>query len=340
MVVIFHASQVRTVWTTGLAGVDIFFVISGFVMAVSTSGRNTANHPGFSFLARRLIRIAPLYWIITAVVLLKLKMVDLHPGLANADSHVQMTGPYLVSTFLFIPYRNSLGLIEPPLVVGWTLSFEVFFYLLFAIAMQLRVRVEVFLTPVMVALVMAGLFRGEHWPGWMVLTDPILLEFLAGVLLGELVTRGYRLNAVAACSVGVVGLFLFILPSITGPITRVVSWGIPATLIVLSAVMLEDRLDTFWPRWILLLGDASYSLYLSHLLILSAIVKLLSRSRFLPAGPGSATSGPAAVSMVLIVLISCILVAVALYEILEKPMNQTLRRVLLGRGKPSSVAIG
>src|ERR1700677_21742 len=137
MVVVHHATQMWSqsvtritglpVWWTGAAGVDIFFVISGFVMAVSTIGREHKTHPARSFLERRIIRIFPLYWIVSAVLLLKVAALEWHPQLAGSSPHVHVTFGYLLASFLLIPYRDSLGNILPLLIAGWTLSYEMFF---------------------------------------------------------------------------------------------------------------------------------------------------------------------------------------------------------------------
>ncbi|WP_433969684.1 acyltransferase family protein [Tunturiibacter gelidiferens] len=208
MVVIHHSTQSWSqnlgkgvsapTWEGGAAGVDIFFVISGFVMAISTIGREHKDHPALSFLERRLIRIFPLYWLVSLVYLLKVTIVRWYPRFAGSGQHVQTPLGYILSSFLLIPYRDSIGNIQPLLNVGWTLSFEMFFYFLFASALAFRIRVAYFLTPIMSILVVAGTLRGAHWPAILVLTDPILLEFLAGLLLGQLVIQGIRLNAASS----------------------------------------------------------------------------------------------------------------------------------------------
>jgi peptidoglycan/LPS O-acetylase OafA/YrhL len=340
MVVVHHATQMWSqsvtritglpVWWTGAAGVDIFFVISGFVMAVSTIGREHKTHPARSFLERRIIRIFPLYWIVSAVLLLKVAALEWHPQLAGSSPHVHVTFSYLLASFLLIPYRDSLGNILPLLIAGWTLSYEMFFYLLFSIALALRVRVAYFLTPVMLAFVLAGMFRGAHWPAILVLTDPILLEFLVGLLLGHFVIQGFRIHwAISALLAIVAVILLLILPQTVAPSMRLLQWGVPATLLVLSFVMLEERVGTAWPRWALLLGDASYSLYLSHLLVLFVLVKVLLRFVILSS---NAAHPLVKISVVLILLCGCVLSSLPLYRVVEKPLNKKLRRRLLAEG--------
>jgi exopolysaccharide production protein ExoZ len=341
MVVIHHSTQFWSQslrkgvsappWEAGAAGVDIFFVISGFVMAVSTIGREHKTHPAFSFLERRLIRIFPLYWLVSLVYLLKVTIVRWYPQFAGFGQHVGTPLAYILSSFLLIPYRDSIGNIQPLLNVGWTLSFEMFFYFLFALALAFRIRVAYFLTPIMLMLVVAGTFRGAHWPAILVLLDPILLEFLAGLLLGQLVIQGVRLKVPTAALLLVLAPILFFFsPQTAGPSIRILQWGVPAALLVLAFVMLEDRLGGLWPRWALLLGDASYSLYLSHFLVIVVLTKRMVKISTLTSA-GAHTHGE--IASVLIMLCCAIVVSIVLYRIVEQPINKKLRRSLLTKSE-------
>ena len=334
MVALFHSTQIWSehtwrslnsiAWLNGAAGVDIFFVISGFVMTVSSVGKQSA-HPGKDFLERRLIRIAPLYWIVTSVVLVQL-LLHMHPVFEPGGKYAATTLGYVVSSYLFIPYRNSLGVINPLLVVGWTLTFEMFFYLLFAAALGLRINVVRFLTPLMVVLAVVGMFRQRSWPAITVLASPLLLEFLAGVLLGYAVVRGFEMRWELAAGLGVVGLAAIAVVRAPETYTmRVVVWGLPAVLIVLSAAMLEDRFGGLVPRWAQLLGDASYSLYLFHLLILSAVGVLLVRMHVLTMGVVHRRDE---VVTVLACMSAGIFASLLLYWWVENPLNKALRRRL------------
>lgn len=334
MVILFHATQIWSIhvvnqlnslaWERGAAGVDIFFVISGFVMMVSSSGMQGAR-PGRDFLERRWIRIAPLYWIITSVVLIQL-LLQSHPELQSNGKQLVISRAFVVSSYLFIPYRNSLGSLEPLLKVGWSLTFEMFFYFLFAAALALRISVVRFLVPIMVTLVIVGRFHQPTWPTVTVLANPLLLEFLAGILLGYAVLQGVRLQWQIAALLGVIGLVAIpILPLFDGLFFRILFWGVPALLIVLSGVMLEDRFGKSVPRWALLLGDASYSLYLSHLLVMSMAGALLVRLHVLTLG---VTDRRYKAITILVCMTLSIFGSLLLYWWIENPMNKALRRRL------------
>jgi exopolysaccharide production protein ExoZ len=343
MVVVHHSTQqwslytvsdgAQLFWPNGAAGVDIFFVISGFVMAVSTIGREHKTHPARSFLERRLIRLVPLYWIVTFIVFFKLEVLHRFPGYANGPRLVEAPLGYILSSLFFIPYRNSLDTIAPLVVPGWTLSFEMFFYLLFAGALALRIGVARALTPVMITLAVVGLFYKESWPTITVLASPLLLEFLAGSLLGQAMIKGIRFNKIGLLIVGILAVPVLLFAPTTGVTgTRILEWGLPAYLVVQGAVVVEDRFGGIWPRWILLIGDASYSLYLSHLLVIGFLVKIFARSHIWTVG---VVRRQDEIVTALVFLIVSVLVAIPLYRFIEKPITNMLRRRFLGEGEPT-----
>jgi exopolysaccharide production protein ExoZ len=343
MVVIHHATQQWSLyvvgggpslfWANGAAGVDIFFVISGFVMSMSTIGREHKTHPALNFLGRRLIRLVPLYWVITFIFLFKLELLRRFPGFQNGPRLVEAPFGYILSSLFFIPYRNSLDTIAPLVVPGWTLSYEMFFYLLFAGALALRVGVARALTPVMITLAAVGLFYKDSWPTLSVLASPLLIEFLAGLLLGHVMIKGYRLNATVSLVLGILALpvLLFVSPWDMANM-RCLEWGIPAFLLVLATAMTEDRLGRFWPRWVLLIGDASYSLYLSHLLVIAFLIKIFIRSHLWSVG---IVRRQDEILTALVSLIVSTLVAIPLYLLIEKRITKILRRKLMGEHEPA-----
>jgi exopolysaccharide production protein ExoZ len=201
-----------------------------------------------------------------------------------------------------------------------------FFYFLFAAALALRISVVRFLAPIMVTLVIVGRFHQPTWPTVAVLANPLLLEFLAGILLGYAVLQGVRLQWQIAALLGVIGLVAIpILPLPDGLLFRILLWGVPALLIVLSGVMLEDRFGKSVPRWALLLGDASYSLYLSHLLVMSMAGSLLVRLHVLT--PGVTDRRYKAITVLVCMTLS-IFGSLLVYWWIENPMNKALRRRL------------
>ena len=235
-------------------GVDIFFVISGFVMWGVTAGREGGSR---SFFSKRLKRIVPLYWILTTVTLAI--MLVCHPARFNV-AHV-------VTSYLFIPWHSPVdGAFQPLLNPGWTLNLEMMFYVIFALILfaPMRFRVPAVLAA-LVGLVVLGFIPHAGTSQFDFYTDPIILEFAMGVCLGAAVTAQRRAPAPIAAAAVIAGLGLFIAVALTGPhCGRVLIWGIPAALLVSGCVFLERETGPWLAPLPLLLGDASYSIYLVH----------------------------------------------------------------------------
>jgi exopolysaccharide production protein ExoZ len=133
-------------FNTGGAGVDIFFVISGFVMIISSQSLLTRSDGWKQFGLRRIVRIVPLYW---SLLTLKLVTLLLVPSVLRV-THI---APWaIIGSYLFVPSFNHDGDIAPILFVGWTLNFEMFFYLLLAIALKFRLDPFKFVGGVFAAL--------------------------------------------------------------------------------------------------------------------------------------------------------------------------------------------
>lgn len=244
----------------GAVGVDVFFVISGFIIVVASRNYFGASGAPWTFLRRRILRVVPLYWIATLGVAAR--------EMARGEP---FGWGFLASSLFFVPHLNEAeGNFQPIVRVGWTLNFEMFFYVIFAAALLLPMR------PALVAvaftltfLVLAPIFDPAspfafYWSGW------LLLEFTFGMGVAWLYLSGARLPLLAGVLLVVLGATVILLFSDTGndaySAHRVLVWGLPSALIVGAAAM------TPWPSfgeaWRLTtnyLGDASYAVYLFHL---------------------------------------------------------------------------
>jgi exopolysaccharide production protein ExoZ len=249
-VVFFHLSP--SAWTLGAAGVDLFFVISGCIMG--TVGLK--DDPG-RFMAKRVIRIVPLYWAVTFAMC----AASLVPGLFATFS---FDLPRLLTSLFFIPFEDPQGKILPLVVVGWTLNYEMFFYLLFALGLRLG-------RPVMLPLAIIG---GLTAAGWILepqgtlsrfYTSTLLVEFAFGLLISRAVFFRSGLLGGALALAGFACLLSWGLGSDT-PDWRVLYWGVPAAAIVAGFVAIEraGAFPALALRPLEKLGDASYSLYLTH----------------------------------------------------------------------------
>jgi exopolysaccharide production protein ExoZ len=255
-------------WPAGLSGgVDIFFVISGFVMWLTTRGRPTTT---LDFWRRRITRIVPLYWLVTSVMLIVLLAA---PQLMQT---ARFELGHVIASYLFIPAVNpARPAMEPLLFPGWTLNYEMFFYLIFGLLLPVSARARLIGTVAILAgLVALGValdlprlsIAGFY-------SDSIMLEFAFGMLLGELtfVRGGGRLLPRAAGWALMAAGFacLLLLPGIPG-VPRSVLYGVPGVMIVLGCLSVEC--DGGVPAIPLLhhLGNASYSIYLTQMITMAA----------------------------------------------------------------------
>jgi exopolysaccharide production protein ExoZ len=265
MVVIYHATRAVSPdrgWTNGAAGVDLFFVISGFVMLRSSRGLMGVRGGWASFLARRVYRLVPLYWTLTAA---KLLFTSLRPALAPLT---HPTAGSVLADLLFIPARDGAGIVRPLLAVGWTLNFEFFFYALFAACVAARLH-PLWMSPFLMGLAVTGFWHDDAWPAPFYLANGLVLEFAAGMALAALPTR---LGTRTALCVGVAGFaLLFIVPSL-GP-WRCIMWGVPAACVVAAAITLEPKGGARVPDPLVAVGDASYAIYLVHPFVVAALTR-------------------------------------------------------------------
>jgi peptidoglycan/LPS O-acetylase OafA/YrhL len=220
-------------WDNGAAGVDIFFVISGFVMVISS--RRLVDRPGawLIFLQHRVVRIVPLYWLLTTIKILSVVV------LGDVVLRTTLDFNFVAGSYLFLPVTDSAGHFRPVLPVGWTLTYEFLFYLLFAAALAMRVDVLRIIIPGLGLTAVLALVRTEAWPAWTILFDTIIVEFVFGVLLAKWTLKGFRLPPAIAAGLVFGGFALILTLPMVSENTRVLTWGIPAFAIVAGAVPLE-----------------------------------------------------------------------------------------------------
>ena len=225
-------------WQISAFGVDIFFIISGVVMVLVSQ---TDSHDIVQikrFLKHRLFRIYPVYWVaITCYLAMKLTQVG---GLSGIDLE------HITFSYLLLPTQTSSGGYYPILGVGWTLVFEVFFYVCYAFTMlvALKYRIAVFLL-LFVPLMLIGFIikRGHTIPG-----------YLASIILVSSLVMLSATMALSAPYVSFENLNQW----------RVIFWGIPSFLLVYAAINLEGSFNHRGFSVLHHLGDSSYTLYLFH----------------------------------------------------------------------------
>jgi exopolysaccharide production protein ExoZ len=303
MVAIFHFFPSK--FTVGAAGVDLFFVISGFIM-----GTVGISEKPLRFLTNRAIRIAPLYWLFTFVMCAG--------AVAGVYSNFTFDASRLIKSMLFIPHFDAEGHAWPLMVVGWTLNLEVFFYIIFAVGLSFR-RPLVITAAVLSAMVAIGYIFETPSAALTLWTSPLLLEFIVGLLLSR-VALSSKLG-LPAVLIGIAILAATNVFSLFDSSYRIFVWGIPAVLIVGGCLAIERA--GAWPCLVLKplqsVGDASYSLYLSHGFLAAAVHKFFGKA-FMPSAIGLALA---------------IFGAIAIYRFVEKPLLRLLRRPPAQQPTPS-----
>ncbi len=276
----------------GANGVDIFFVISGFVM-IYTQWRSP-RHP-YNFALNRLLRIAPIYWVLTTFVVVLF--------LALPEGMLNSSGPDLSSIlFSYIFLAGALTHGTPVIYVGWTLEYEMAFYAIFAGSAFIKDKI---LQLGFLGLAIAGLIIFLPY-------DAIALEFLFGVIIGALYLQDRKVRH--PWVLGVVGIILLSLSlghSISS-IWRPIIWGVPAALIVTAALFIPQARA----RTLTLLGDASYSIYLVQIFTIPAAYKLFDLANLNFNGD----------FLLIVVLLISALGGLITYYLLERPITSWIRR--------------
>jgi len=296
-------------------GVDIFFVISGFVMMFVTQGQ--FGKPGASalFLRRRIIRIAPMYWLFSTPVVLAAVSAASRGGEAVYWLNV-------VFSYLFLPGPRCDAYCYPIFSLGWTLNYEMLFYGIFAIALLLRERTGILLIGgIIVALVIVGRFVPAEWTMARFWGTPIIGEFLIGVGLALLYRTGFRIPRPAGWALVVLGAVAAVLFYQTGSyehIWRLVTGGVPAALI-LSGVMFALLAERRSAGTIALSagGDASYALYLCHPFAIKGVSMIATRLGFLE------TLTPWFIPVAVVI---ALVASLLLHRWLERPLVDWLNR--------------
>ena len=267
----------------GRAGVDVFFIISGFVMWHVTCGRPVSPA---AFLWRRVTRVAPFYWLVTLGVLgVALVWPGFLPEVLPGWSHLALS-------LAFIPHLDPRGLPFPTLPPGWSLNYEAVFYIIFAAALALprawRGRLVV---GALVAVTVFGFLEPDSF--YYLGANPMLLQFAVGLGLGLAAEHRRMPGPIIGAALVAAAIGVWSLEAVLGVFTellRPLLWGVPAFLLVAGGLSLElggalKRAPRALVRALMSLGDASYAIYLLHLPATALVAHTLGYGRpwlFLP----------------------------------------------------------
>ncbi len=294
-------------------GVDIFFCISGFIMMYVT-----ANESKY-FFVKRLIRIVPLYYLITFITFFGMMVVPSAFESASAD----MSG--LIQSLLFIPFDNA-GAIQPYVRVGWTLNYEIFFYVIVWVSLRIKSEYRAYISSFfIIGIVALGKIITIDNAVFSFYTDSILIEFVFGMMAYEML----RLNEdkysecgknakVIMLSIAAVLFAIMWLPGyydISGDF-RYIWYGVPGLLIFCLVFMACYKVSV--PKIFVWLGDISFSLYLIHYFIIRVF------NRFIYDGEINLY-----VIIMMLVFIAAIMALSAIsYYIFEKKLTSFFRKYL------------
>ena len=315
-------------WTRiGSRGVDIFFVISGFIMAYATrhlADDVTAIKASLIFLSKRFIRVVPLYWLalLWASNVYWINWVSASGSLEELYLNISPELISIAKDFLFIPHlsidEDEQGEIFPVLIQGWTLNYEMFFYFIFAIAMLFRQYRLPLASLILVALVSMGQLHHFSDVIPQFYTSSILIEFVFGMLVFEIYSKTQHLtfNRLPLLLLGTLGFLLLNSGS---------SVNDKLVLAVASAIIVWVFIQVFHGVHngaLKLLGDASYSIYLFHLFFFGMARGLINYLELSPSGYLSI------ISIILVQVIVSTAGGIVVFYLIEKPLLKTLRDML------------
>ncbi len=318
--------------STGDNGVFLFFAISGFIMMYTSRGKFGKPGAPRRFIAKRLLRIVPLYWLCMGIYALKLAAQQNAPAL-----------PDLVKSFAFIPYQNAEGFFHPVYPLGWTLNYEMLFYAIFAVSLVLSYRLATALViSLMLALVAAGQWLGADQSNAMAYyyTRPIMLYFVLGIIVFLAYDALKERQLLDIGSGNRFALFLVIV-AVAAPLLAGVTGIILSPYAVFLAISLllayatigqpSGRWDGLAWRTVLLLGEASFSIYLTHSFVLGPMGRVWS-ALHLPESMWWLFCGGA--------LVGAAIFGVLTYLFVEKPLTRVTRAIFYPQPRLPGVSAG
>lgn len=302
--------------SVGGAAVELFFVISGFIMVYTSEPMFGRLDGPKTFILHRLIRIVPLYWLVTAIY------VAASVAFPSFDKRYGLD--FIAASFLFIPMENPIGVVVPIVGHGWTLNYEMLFYALFALAVIAPRRLAVALVSIVLVLgVMFGNRIAPHSTAVAYWTNPIVYQFIYGMAIGLLYREGVRLWRPLCLALIAASVALTWQNAVPGPALHTVPNGIPAALMVAGATFGDFSLEGSTWRRLARIGNASYAIYLLHSF---PIRGALAVSRWLSVGVAEAIW-----LYVGVALLGAIVLGLATYYVVERPLTRYLRRLLFLR---------
>ena len=291
-------------------GVDVFFVLSGFVMVFTSDRLTGGKRDAAQFFKRRFERVTPLYWLFTLLMLLSM----VATGAAS-----QIASYHVLASLFYLPIPAPGGEINPILSIGWTINYEMFFYALFSLTLLLPInQSRKALFGALIALVAVGQLVPNLPQPLFFWTRPILLEFLVGCALALVYQKGVRLSRGVSYGLVSVGFALLFVASsqgiAEGQLHRWWALGIPATLIMAGLALSRQLEDRGIAKGLHYLGNAGYSLYLVHPFMIVAVAMVWSKFGI-----------PSLAGFVVMALVAAVVGSILVFKYIEDPIVQFLK---------------
>lgn len=309
-ITVFHC---QVIGNHGFCGVEIFNIISGFIAVYSTEDKKRCSW----FMLKRIIRIVPLYWLFTIMFY---EIIVIMP---SASIMSEAKPEFLLKSMFFIPFVNGKGYNTPVLSAGWTLNYEMFFYLVFFIALHISHKCRALICGgILVSLVIIGcVFQKPFVIQYY--SNTILLEFIMGMSayyilrkILEIHTRKASTGILAGVAAIIVALMIFNEDACL-VVPRCFRLGLPAfALFIVMVYMYKERR---FPGLLVALGNATYSIYLVE---------------FFSSGAYKIVAADKGAAMRTVLLMFCIIATVVsayyCYRIIEIRFSGWIRKRLIG----------
>ncbi|MEA5258958.1 acyltransferase [Arcicella aquatica] len=298
----------------GFAGVDLFFVISGFI--IHFTSKQYLDQPAYftEYLKKRFLRVFPIYWVVmTGLFLLGWLISNVLNKDVFSTAYPHTFSAYF-QTYFLVPFHFAIN------PVTWTLSFELFFYLCFSLLILSK---RLWFIPVAILLgSIINMIVGNNFDSryFNFVFSSYNLEFFFGFLICGYYER-FKLNNIV--SIFILIFALIIIVSLGFEISdydywkRVLVFGFPSGLILIALLNLEANKAIIIPKFTILLGDASYVLYLIHFPMLLLLNKI-------PSIIGSTLSVNQTVYYNYLIGIMIILASIVMHKMIEKPLSKYL----------------